>query len=60
MATMWYICVKKTIMAITIKHFPVLEDTAAKDFVGSADENVAKATPRLSGSAKIRLRKVLE
>ena len=57
---MWYICVKKTIMAITIKHFPVLEDTAAKDFVGSADENVAKATPRLSGSAKIRLRKVLE
>ena len=32
-ATTWYICVKKTIMAITIKHFPVLEDTAAKDFV---------------------------
>lgn len=39
-------------MAITIKNIPVLEGTTAEEFVRSADENTAKATPRLSASAK--------
>ena len=47
-------------MAITIKNIPVLEGATAEDFVRSADENAAKATPRLSDSAKKRLQKVLE
>ena len=47
-------------MAITIKHIPVLEGATAEDFVRSADKNAAKATPRLSASARERLQKVLE
>ncbi len=47
-------------MAITIKNIPVLEGSTAEEFVRSAEENALKATPRLSDSAKKRLRKVLE
>ena len=47
-------------MAITIKDIPVLEGTAAEDFVRSADANAVKATPRLSASASKRLQKALE
>lgn len=50
---------KTTIMAITIKNIPVLEGATAEDFVRSADKNAAKATPRLSATAKKRLQKVL-
>ena len=51
---------KLTTMAITIKNIPVLEGSTAEEFVRSAEENALKATPRLSDSAKKRLRKVLE
>lgn len=48
-------------MAITIKNIPVLEGTTAEEFVRSADENTAKATPRLSmPQQKKGFKKVLE
>ena len=55
-----FLFAKNNIMAITIKHIPVLEGVTEEDFVRSADKNAAKVTPRLSVEAKNRLRKVLE